>query len=96
MHQEHLHHHEHELKIPLKYQRQTKSTSNKAYKKKFRTWEYEDDLLAANMAADNLDDYMDNRDAVSPVPEHFGKHKLHKKFRPKGKDWRNHEADAHV
>lgn len=95
MHQEHLHRQEHELKIPLKYQRQAKASSHKAYKKKFRTWEYDEELLAAN--ADHIEEFMDNRELVSPM-EHFGKHKLHKasKFRPKGKDWRNHEADAHV
>lgn len=96
-HSDHIHHQDHELKIPLKYQRQATKSSHKAYKKKFRSWEYDDELLATNMA-DNMDDYMDNREVVSPV-EHYGKHKLHKasKFRPKGKDWRmNHEADAHL
>lgn len=66
------------LKIPLKYQRQSKSVS---YKKKFRTWEYDDGVNAGE--ADSLDDYNDFNH-------------LHKasKFRPKGKNWRNHENDT--
>lgn len=68
------------LKIPLKYQRQSKSVS---YKKKFRTWEYDE---GANVGEnDSLDDYNDINH-------------LHKssKFRPKGKNWRNHENDTHA
>lgn len=68
------------LKIPLKYQRQSKSVS---YKKKFRTWEYDE---GANVGEnDSLDDYNDFNH-------------LHKssKFRPKGKNWRNHENDTHA
>lgn len=74
------------LKIPLKYQRQSKS-SQKPYKKKFRTWEYEDDA-GSNVGNDNsLDDFRDI---------HY--HHKSSKFRPKGKDydWRNHENDTHV
>lgn len=41
------------LKIPLKYQRQSKSVS---YKKKFRTWEY-DEAGNAGGENDSLDDY---------------------------------------
>lgn len=80
----------HEPKIPLKYQRQSKS-SQKPYKKKFRTWEY-DDEMGTNATNDNgdLDDFNDSRDM------HY--HHKSSKFRPKGKDydWRNHENDAHV
>lgn len=68
------------LKIPLKYQRQSKSVS---YKKKFRTWEYDEGQNAGEN--DSLDDYGDFNH-------------LHKssKFRPKGKNWRNHENDTHA
>lgn len=51
------------LKIPLKYQRQSKSSSQKHYKKKFRerTWEYDDfekydkdDVLSNNGSVDEF------------------------------------------
>lgn len=66
------------LKIPLKYQRQSKSVS---YKKKFRTWEYDEGASVGEN--DSMDDYNDFNH-------------LHKssKFRPKGKNWRNHENDT--
>lgn len=74
------------LKIPLKYQRQSKS-SQKPYKKKFRTWEYDDDAGSNVGNGNSLDDFRDM---------HY--HHKSSKFRPKGKDydWRNHENDAHV
>lgn len=65
------------LKIPLKYQRQSKSS----YKKKFRTWEYDEGANAGDN--DSLDDYNDY-------------HHKSSKFRPKGKNWRNHENDTHA
>lgn len=78
---------ENHLKIPLKYQRQSKSSSHhqKHYKKKFRerTWEYDcDESVGSDMA--------------------YGHETAHhkSKFRPKGKDWdwrsenhRNHDTD---
>lgn len=84
----------HEPKIPLKYQRQSKS-SQKPYKKKFRTWGYEDDVGSGVGNDNDLDDFNDSRDMQ------YGSHHHHhkaSKFRPKGKDydWRNHENDAHV
>lgn len=97
----HYHNEAPDLKIPLKYQRQSKSTSQKAYKKKFRTWEYDDDLMNANVGNDSMDDFHDSRELISPSDQStYASHNLHKssKFRPKGKDydWRNHETDAHA
>lgn len=80
---------ENHLKIPLKYQRQSKSSSHhqKHYKKKFRerTWEYDcDESVGGDSAYQEAD-----------LSTH---HKS--KFRPKGKDWgwrsenhRNHDTD---
>lgn len=81
---------ENHLKIPLKYQRQSKSSSHhqKHYKKKFRerTWEYDCDESVGG-------------DAVYGQEADLSTH--HKsKFRPKGKDWdwrsenhRSHDTD---
>ncbi|KAJ6635208.1 hypothetical protein Bhyg_13792 [Pseudolycoriella hygida] len=78
------------LKIPLKYQRQSKSSSHhqKHYKKKFRerTWEYDCDESVGSDAV-----YTQEADLLTH-------HKS--KFRPKGKDWdwrsenyRSHDSD---
>lgn len=47
---------ENNLKIPLKYQRQSKSQSQKHYKKKFRerTWEYDEYDKESNETMDDL------------------------------------------
>lgn len=69
-------HHQSLSSIPLKYQRQSKSSSSAAsekhYKKKFRdrTWEYDFD-------DGNMDANMDNHQ----------QHHKSSKFRPKGKGW---------
>lgn len=73
------------LKIPLKYQRQSKVTSQKHFKKKFRerTWGYDeydkDDGL-------NGDEYTGNGSNTQYQAS---------KFRPKGKDWdwRDHRKE---
>lgn len=88
-HQQHHHLSENHLKIPLKYQRQSKSSSHqKHYKKKFRerTWEYDcDESVGGDVAYGHETDMATH-------------HKS--KFRPKGKDWdwrsenhRNHDTD---
>lgn len=80
---------ENHLKIPLKYQRQSKSSHHqKHYKKKFRerTWEYDcDEIIGGDVA-------------YGPEADLSTHHKS--KFRPKGKDWdwrsenhRNHDTD---
>lgn len=66
------------LKIPLKYQRQSKSVS---YKKKFRTWEYDEDPNAGEN--DSLDDYNDYHQ-----PSKSSKFRP-KGYLPKGKVWKN-------
>lgn len=62
-------HHENSCKIPLKYQRQSKSQSQKHYKKKFRdrTWEYDDYDKDIN---DGLDDTGSDRGSVAG--SHYG------------------------
>lgn len=81
------------LKIPLKYQRQSK-TSAKHYKKKFRerTWEYDEyekeELIGG--ANDGIDDFADGN-----VP-YLSSHHKSSKFWKKGKgnwDWKNQEED---
>lgn len=97
------HHHstEHNLKIPLKYQRQSKSMSQKHYKKKFRdrTWEYDEyDKDHGHMDDGGSDrghyhggmndvDYLMSSSSSAMLSAHNSH--LHKssKFRPKGKDW---------
>lgn len=97
------------LKIPLKYQRQSKASSQKHFKKKFRerTWEYDDydkdDVLSNNGSVDEYSgvgshagDGVDDPQLLSPTPASFNSTQYHKssKFRPKGKDW-DWRADHH-
>lgn len=67
---------ENHLKIPLKYQRQSKSSMQKHYKKKFRerTWEY-----------DHCDESVGGDSVYGQEADLSTHHKS--KFRPKGKDW---------
>lgn len=81
------------LKIPLKYQRQ-KQTSQKHYKKKFRTWEYDDfeydkdDALSNNGSVDEYanigshnhhhDSNSNDRQMVSPIASTFQNSQYHK------------------
>lgn len=74
------------LKIPLKYQRQSKSSSfEKHYKKKFRerTWEYEMDK--------DMDDGVHGGGSGLGGQSEMELMQNHKssKFRPKGKEWRD-------
>lgn len=86
------------LKIPLKYQRQSK-TSQKHYKKKFRERQWEqyddydkDDLIGS--AGDNIDDFADNN---APYDNHhLNSHHKSSKYWKKGKgnwDWQKPESD---
>lgn len=75
------------LKIPLKYQRQSKV---KHYKKKFRDrkWEYDDYGGESEVfGAAPLDPSAPNRPATDDLSEHGVMQLKTSKFRPKGKDW---------
>lgn len=85
------------LQIPLKYQRQSKSSSQKHYKKKFRerTWGYDDyeDDFAGTIVNNHITNELPPSSAVDASDVQFNNnhhsHHHHKssKFRPKGKDW---------
>lgn len=71
------------LKIPLKYQRQSKV---KHFKKKFRDrkWDYDDYEV---FGAAPLDSSASNRPPTEDLSEHGVMQLKTSKFRPKGKDW---------
>lgn len=83
------------LKIPLKYQRKSKTSSEKHYKKKFceRNWGFEDETLygSGDAAASELNGDLSNASGSSignhRKDEVSAMHHKASKFRPKGKDW---------
>lgn len=87
------------LKIPLKYQRQSSKSSEKHYKKKFRerNWEeyemenfgHDDSTQDHQEHNDHEQEPEDNNSSSSSSHQHNSSHHKIKsaKFRPKGKDW---------
>lgn len=84
------------LKIPLKYQRKSKTSSEKHYKKKFceRNWGFEDETLygSGDAPSNELNGDLSNASSSSISNNHrkdevSAMHHKASKFRPKGKDW---------